>query len=149
MIFQTESALAEFAENLGKNLGLPAVFELIGDVGAGKTTFTRALARGLGVSEPVTSPSFAISKRYDFSYVKASGDSSETLNASLVHYDFYRLDDPGIMSLELAETLSDPNSVVVIEWGDSVSSLLPSSRTTIFFKVLPDGSRELTFGDKK
>ena len=157
MIFQAESDLKNFAESLGKSLSLPAVFELIGDVGAGKTTFTKALARGLGVKEPVTSPTFTISNRYSFRVNEArmhpkdspkeqlpkTNRGTTPVVAELVHYDFYRLDDPGIMASELAETLRDQNTVVVVEWGDSVSNLLPADRFVLKFKILPDGSRDL------
>ncbi|MBQ6130508.1 tRNA (adenosine(37)-N6)-threonylcarbamoyltransferase complex ATPase subunit type 1 TsaE [Candidatus Saccharibacteria bacterium] len=135
MIFQTESDLAAFAESLGKSLELDPdhalVLELVGDVGVGKTTFTRALAKGLGVREPVTSPSFTISKRYTFP------------GGELVHYDFYRLSDPGLMSSDLAEALTEKNTVVVLEWSDSVKNLLPASRLKLTFRVRSDGSREL------
>lgn len=117
-----------------QHIKLPAVFELIGDVGAGKTTFTRGLAEGLGVNEPVTSPSFTISKRYRFLY----GKNQE---GELAHYDFYRLDDPGLMRDELAETLSIPNTVSVIEWGGDVESLLPDAKYQIKIHFAADGSR--------
>ncbi|MBQ3430550.1 tRNA (adenosine(37)-N6)-threonylcarbamoyltransferase complex ATPase subunit type 1 TsaE [Candidatus Saccharibacteria bacterium] len=140
MIFKTESELISFAEKIGETLTPPAVFELVGDVGAGKTTFTRALAKGLGVKEPVTSPSFSISNRYFF-----SKSPKEPSSSVLIHYDFYRLDDPGIMSSELAEALEDKNAIIIIEWGDSIKSLLPPSTKTICFKILDDNSRELIF----
>lgn len=107
------------------------VFELVGDVGAGKTTFTRGLAEGLGVSELVTSPSFTISKRYDFG------------RGELVHYDFYRLDDPGIMRDELAEALAEPDAVVVVEWGGGVADLLPGEKVRLELALCEDGSREV------
>lgn len=141
MIFQTEADFSAFAKKLGKDCPLPAVFELIGDVGAGKTTFVRAFAQGLGIKEPVTSPSFSISNRYSFRY-----DSKTP--AELIHYDFYRLDDPGLMSYELEEALSSSNSVVMIEWGDSIKTLLPDNARTISIKALDDGSREITFTKK-
>ncbi len=143
MIFATESALVSFAKTLGGSLALPAVLELVGDVGAGKTTFTRGLALGLGVSEPVSSPSFTISKRYTF-----PGRADAKTPGELIHYDFYRLDDPGIMSFELEEALQTPSSVVVVEWGDSVRDLLPTDRLKITFRILSDGSRELKFNGK-
>ena len=105
------------------------VFELIGDVGAGKTTFTRGLAEGLGVGEPVTSPSFTISKRYAFP------------SGQLIHYDFYRLDDPGIMRDELAEALAEPNSVIAVEWGGDVADLLPLDKIRLEIALCEDGSR--------
>ena len=56
--------MIEYGEKIAKSLSAPLVIELLGDVGAGKTTFTRGLAKGLGVKEAVTSPSFTISKNY-------------------------------------------------------------------------------------
>ena len=140
MIFATEAELIDFAKSLGASLRSAEktkAIELIGDVGAGKTTFTRSLALGLGISEPITSPSFNISKRYPI-------DRSR----ELVHYDFYRLDDPGLMSFELAEVLQEPSAIIVIEWAGTVANLLPANRLKIEFKILPDGSRELTFNNK-
>ena len=108
------------------------VIELVGDVGAGKTTFTRGFARGLGITSEVTSPSFTISK----SYTLKDG-------RTLTHYDFYRLPDPGLMQDDLSEKLSDKNSIVIIEWGDSVSDLLPKDHIKIKIKYNDDGSREV------
>lgn len=131
MNIASEAAMLDFGQNFAKNLELPAVIELVGDVGVGKTTFTRGLAKGLGVTESVTSPSFTISKRYAFP------------GGELVHYDFYRLDDPGIMRDELAETLSEPNSVVVVEWGGDVAELLPARKHHLEIRLNEDGSREI------
>lgn len=136
MIFHSERELTDFAERLGASLKsqkLPLCLELVGDVGAGKTTFTRALARGLGITEPVTSPSFTISKRYPFG------------NNFLVHYDFYRLQEPGLMAENLNESLNDPSVLTIIEWANTVKNILPKNHQTITFKTLPDGSRELRF----
>lgn len=131
MKIATETDMLEFGRQFAQNLSKPAVIELVGDVGAGKTTFTRGLAAGLGVDEAVTSPSFTISKRYAFP------------GGELVHYDFYRLDDPGIMSEELAETLSGPDTVVVVEWGGNVADLLPANRYHLEIKLNEDGSRTI------
>lgn len=133
MIISSEAEMMEFGRQFAKRLELPAVFELIGDVGAGKTTFTRGLAEGLEVTEAVTSPSFTISKRYAF---VRDGQPAE-----LVHYDFYRLDDPGLMSEELSETLAEPNNVVVIEWGGDVAKLLPITKYKLKLSLREDGSR--------
>ena len=146
MLFKTEQDLATFAESLGKTLKPPLVFELIGDVGAGKTTFTRALARGLGITQPVTSPSFTISNRYEWSAQQKRASHRGTTpvaNFELIHYDFYRLEDPGLMREDLAESLANPNAIVVLEWANSVKNLLPSSHITITFTILDDGSRDL------
>ena len=131
MIIKSENEMLKFGEKFVKDLAFPAVIQLIGDVGAGKTTFTRGLAKGLGVSEPVTSPSFVISKRYAGKKV------------DLIHYDFYRLDDPGIMAEDLADSLSEENAVVVVEWGGDVEGLLPENHIKIEIKLLDDGTREV------
>lgn len=128
---KNEAEMIKFGEDFAKNLTFPAVIELIGDVGAGKTTFTRGLAKGLGVSEPITSPSFTLSKRYNFP------------GGELVHYDFYRLNDPGIMRDEIAETLSAPNTVTVVEWGGDVADLLPKTKHRLEITLREDGSREV------
>ena len=125
-----------FAKEFARELTAPSVIELIGDVGAGKTTFTRGLAEGLGIKEPVTSPSFTISKRYAFT---KNGQPS-----TLIHYDFYRLPDPGLMSEDLSESLSDPSAITVVEWADSVSNLLPSDRITLKIALNDDATRTIS-----
>ena len=121
-----------FGEEIAKSISVPAVIELIGDVGTGKTTITKGIAKGLGISEEITSPSFTLSKRYAFD------------GGMLVHYDFYRLADPGIMSEDLAENLADEKTVTIVEWGDSVSELLPEGHKKFYIKLLDDGSREVS-----
>lgn len=135
MKITSEAEMLEFGRDFAKKLQLPAVIELIGDVGAGKTTFTRGLATGLGVTGPVTSPSFTISKRYAFP------------GGELVHYDFYRLDDPGIMRDELDETLNEPSSVVVVEWGGDVADLLPKSKHRLEIQLNANGDRIVQEGN--
>ena len=132
MILKSETEMIEFGKKIANSISVPACIELIGDVGTGKTTITKGIAEGLGVSDEVTSPSFMISKQYAFD------------GGKLVHYDFYRLNDPGIMSEDLAENLSDEKTVTIVEWGDSVSELLPEGHKKFFIKLLDDGSREVS-----
>ena len=131
MKINSEQEMLDFGEKFAKDLN-SNVIELIGDVGAGKTTFARGLAKGLNIKENITSPSFTISKAYTFKDGK-----------NLVHYDFYRLEDPGLMSEDLEENLNNPNNIVIIEWSDSVKNLLPKNHTTINIKYNNDGSREV------
>lgn len=134
MQITSESEMMNLGRKFAQHLQLPAVFELIGDVGTGKTTFTRGLAEGLQVSEPVTSPSFTISKRYAFT-------TKDNHPAELIHYDFYRLDDPGIMREELSEALGQPDSIVVVEWGGNVTDLLPVHKYRLELILNEDGTR--------
>jgi tRNA threonylcarbamoyladenosine biosynthesis protein TsaE len=98
--------MQDFGARLGAKLSGGEVIELVGDIGAGKTTFTKGLARGLGVSDDVQSPTFTISRIYE----TPSG-------IRLAHYDFYRLQDAGVMQMELAESVCDPHTITVIECG--------------------------------
>lgn len=133
MKIHSEQELLDFGQNFAKqNTQLPLVIELIGDVGAGKTTFTRGLAKGLGIKKPITSPSFTISKAYAL-----------PKGGNLIHYDFYRLPDPGLMADDLSENLNTPENIIVIEWSDSVQRLLPADHLTIKFNKNNDGSREI------
>ena len=132
-----EAAVIDFAENLMREIlqsedALPCVIELVGDVGAGKTTFTKGLARGLEITEEITSPTFTISKVYE-----------NSRGQKLVHYDFYRLENPGIMVEDLFENLQDPHTVTVIEWADTVSEILPANHLRLEILINDDGSRTL------
>lgn len=109
------------------------VIELIGDIGAGKTTFTKGLAQGMGIEEEVQSPTFTISRVYQTEQ-----------NTLLAHYDFYRLSDPGIMRDELAESVGDPRTVTVIEWAEGVKDVLPPDTIKLSFRTLMNECREVT-----
>lgn len=122
-----------FGEKLGALLHGGEVIELVGDVGAGKTTFVKGLAVGLSIDEDVQSPSFTISRLYD-----ARG------GLRLAHYDFYRLSAPGIMANELAETTRDPMTITVIEWAEIAEGVLPIQRLRITFVAPTESTRLLT-----
>lgn len=117
---QSEQAMRELGERIGARLGGGEVIELIGDVGAGKTTLTKGIAQGLGVTEDVQSPSFTLSRVYD-------GRD----NIQVAHYDFYRLSDPGILADELVDTMGRSDTVTIIEWADIVEGILPEGHMTI------------------
>jgi len=116
----SEIAMKNLGETIGRSLVGGETFQLVGDVGAGKTTFVKGLAKGLDVDDEVQSPSFTISRVYD---------GRDDLQ--LVHYDFYRLTDAGIMANEVAEMVHDPKTVTVIEWADIVEGVLPPEHLTI------------------
>lgn len=132
---QSSAETENLAEKIGANLRGGEVIELTSDVGGGKTTFTRGLARGAGSVDRVASPTFTVSKEYD------------TPKFTIVHYDFYRLEDPGIMSIELAEAMSEPTNVVVIEWSDIVQGVLPEKRLRVEFCRVAEGA-ETANGDE-
>lgn len=129
----TEKDMKQFGERLGRLLHGGETIELIGDVGAGKTTLTKGIALGLGVDEDVQSPSFTISRVYD------GRDGLQ-----LAHYDFYRLDNAGIMADELSEVVGDPQIVTVIEWAGIVEGVLPVDRLTLRIISPAEHVREVT-----
>lgn len=131
-----ESETRAFGEALGRMLRGGQTLELIGDVGAGKTTFTKGLALGLGISEDVQSPSFTISRVYE---------ARDGL--ALAHYDFYRLNDAGILRDELSEAMQDTSVITVIEWADIVEGVLPDSRIRISFSSPSEDVRVLHVED--
>lgn len=109
------------------------LIELVGDVGAGKTTLTKGIARGLGVEEDVQSPSFTISRVYDLPGGR-----------QLAHYDFYRLSDPGVLADELAEVMGRDDFITVIEWADIVESVLPPDHIQIHIVSPAETVRQVT-----
>lgn len=124
----------EDTKNLAKKIGEVVrggeIFAMYSDIGGGKTTFTKGLALGMGVTDVVQSPTFTISQVH-----KAER------GLELHHFDFYRLSEAGIMRDALAESLVQDNAVVVIEWGDIVHDILPDDVINIHLSVRDDESR--------
>lgn len=109
------------------------VVALEGNLGAGKTTFVQTLARELGVKEVVQSPTYVLMKSYP---LELSGPSGETNNkfTRLIHIDAYRLESPDEFdALNPQEFLSDPATLVLIEWPERVLGKLPEPDMTIKF----------------
>ena len=131
-----EQETKDLAASIGSLLKGGEVFELVGDVGAGKTTFVKGLAKGLAIDDDIQSPSFTISREYE---------ARDGLR--LVHYDFYRLSEPGIMANEVAEMIHDDKTVTVIEWADIIEGVLPANRYTIRFESPSENVRSITLPD--
>ena len=87
---------------------------LVGELGAGKTTFVQGFGRSLGVTEPITSPTFTVAREY------------EGARLTMHHLDVYRLEEiEEVLDLALPELLDSP-SVTLIEWGDAIIPALPA-----------------------
>ena len=122
----------DYAEKLGKQLRGGEIISLVSDLGGGKTTFARGLARGIGSKDHVSSPTFTISKLY------------KGADLNINHFDFYRLGDPGLVQNELLDFI-DSDNVVVIEWPDIVENVLPVNRLTINIESFGDNERRISF----
>lgn len=132
LILNTDSADAteKLGEDIGRRLKGGEVIELRSDLGGGKTTFVRGLARGAGSPDHVSSPTFTLSKVY------------KSPKFEIHHFDFYRLNEPGIMEHELHDLLGDSGVVIIIEWGEIVQHVLPKCRLTIEINQTDNDGRE-------
>ena len=133
--FQTHSAAETraFAARLGALLRAGDTLCLVGDLGAGKTTFTQGLALGLGLpaEEPVNSPTFTLVSEHPGGRVP------------LYHFDVYRLlDSSGLYDLAFDEYLSG-DGVVVIEWADKITDALPPDRLDIALSADGPDTRQI------
>ena len=124
--------MKQLGEAIGRSVSGSEVLELVGDIGAGKTTLTKGIAQALGINEPVQSPTFTISRVYD-----------SPRGLRLAHYDFYRLGDAGVMQLELAEAIVEPRTVTIIEWAQAVAEVVPPDHLTITITAQSETARQL------
>ncbi|MCI7469116.1 MAG: tRNA (adenosine(37)-N6)-threonylcarbamoyltransferase complex ATPase subunit type 1 TsaE [Lachnospiraceae bacterium] len=119
--FESHSAkeTEQFAADLAAKALPGDVYTLTGDLGVGKTVFAKGFAKGLGITEPVTSPTFTIVQEY------LSG------RLPLYHFDVYRIGDPDEMEETGFYDYIDRGGVVLIEWAELIEDVLPENRTEI------------------
>lgn len=120
----------ELGKKLGALLKPGMMLTLNGDLGAGKTTFTKGIGQALGIHRVINSPTFTILKQYHGNY-------------HLSHFDAYRLegqdDDLG------SEEIFDSDDICVVEWPEFIESILPEKRLEITIKRIGDKQREFIF----
>ncbi len=124
-----DEASLEFIRAMGDN----TVFAFHGDMGAGKTTFIKAICENLGVSDTINSPTFAIVNEY-------RSDSGELI----YHFDFYRINKIEEVFDFGYEDYFYSGSLCFIEWPEKVDTLLPKDTVNVYVKVQEDGSREVS-----
>ncbi len=123
----------EFAYNLASKITAPRVICLTGDLGAGKTAFTRGFARYFGIEKGVSSPTFIIMHRYT---------GTEVIN----HYDLYRLYDyDELLDIGFEEQIE--SGISLIEWPDSFMEYLPEGKIVIKITRLGDSDRRIVVED--
>ena len=121
-----EETLA-FAREWGEKAKPGQIFTLNGDLGVGKTVFAKGFAEGLGITEPVCSPTFTIVQEYNGGRLP------------LYHFDVYRIGDPDEMEETGFYDYLDRGGVVLIEWAELIEDILPSPRTAIKLEKDLDG----------
>lgn len=134
IITKTREETERFAYEYAKTLRPGDVVLLDGDMGAGKTTFSKGVAKGLGIEEEVTSPTYAYMNDYD---------------GRLFHYDCYRIE-----SVEQAENLGladyfDMGGICLIEWAQNISPLLPRKVKRVVIGKLSENEREIECFDEE
>lgn len=133
----------DFLQNIVR---LPATGEalvvgLSGDLGAGKTAFTKCVAEILGVTDIITSPTFILEKIYPINENSFFGSRIK----KLVHIDAYRLDDGREMSaLDWGTVIKDEHALVLLEWPEQVASALPRSIINLSFEHVDEGVRSVS-----
>ena len=128
----SEEETIALGERLAAELPAHGVVLLIGNLGAGKTTLTKGIARGRHAAEPdeVSSPTFTLIHEYGSP-------------AAVYHIDLYRLDEPRQIATLGLEEIFDRDALVLIEWGERFPELMPAQRTEIRLRALGENVREI------
>lgn len=117
------------------------IFALVGDLGAGKTTFTQAFLRALGVKSKITSPTFLIIKNYAMPTGRQELGIKNQEYKKAYHIDCYRLNnEKELLSLGFKKILADPKNIVLIEWADKIKDSLP--KKGVFWVDFTRGNQE-------
>lgn len=135
MKFKSSSAekTKAIASRLAKEIN-HGIIALTGDLGAGKTTFTQGIARGLGIKDKIISPTFVLIRQHQIPKTKKI----------LYHIDLYRLEgNIDIKSLGIEEIIRSPNNIVLIEWAEKIKEYLPKDTIFISIKIIDKNNREI------
>ncbi len=115
------------------------VFGLVGELGAGKTAFTREFVKAAGVKEKVLSPTFLIMRSFDLK-------NKKTRFKKIYHIDAYRMEAKDLLKLGLKEIINNPQNIVMLEWADKVGKIMPRETFWINFKHgKKENERNITF----
>ena len=131
MLLDSAEATERLGAAMASSLRIGDVLALFGNLGAGKTTLTRGLLRGLGFNEDVASPTFPIVQPY------------EEVRVPVWHVDLYRIEDPGELT-ELALDEAREDAALVIEWPERLGRLLWADALQLHLTVAAAGARSLT-----
>ncbi|MFA5080212.1 MAG: tRNA (adenosine(37)-N6)-threonylcarbamoyltransferase complex ATPase subunit type 1 TsaE [Candidatus Paceibacterota bacterium] len=117
------------------NLKTALVIILEGELGAGKTTFLKGFARGLGINQNIQSPTFIIMNRFSLKGKRYK---------NFFHLDCYRIENEKEMNcLNFEEIVKDKKNIICIEWGNKIIKILPKKRIDIIFKVMGENKRKI------
>jgi tRNA threonylcarbamoyladenosine biosynthesis protein TsaE len=153
VVISTEET-ANLAREVALKLRSGDVLALYGNLGTGKTTFTRFLVESLGINAKVQSPSFVLARVYERTENSNNAPSPTPQERSgkfhviekVNHLDLYRLQNENeLKDLGLEEYFNQPNSITVIEWPELAESFLPKNTKRIYFEDLGEDKRKIYF----
>lgn len=128
--------------------GKAVIFALYGDLGSGKTTFTKSFISAFGVKQTVTSPTFVIEKIYKLpvSFKNENGDMVQNNFKYIIHIDAYRLSSGEEMKeLGWDEIINNSENIILIEWPEKISDILPNGIYNIYFRFIDEEKREVKY----
>ena len=138
MEITTKSAkeTSEFGEKFAADLNTkgPMIIALTGDLGSGKTTFVKGLAKGLGITQKILSPTFILMRQYD---LKVKG---------FYHVDLYRLEsdiEKEMRNLGVDDLWSNKENIIAIEWAEKAKDFIPKNAVWITFENIGKGKRKI------
>ncbi len=138
---ELEQEARSVARSLRSRADSATLVTLSGELGAGKTAFTKAVAQELGVEEVVNSPTFVIAKVYALPREVAKGGF-----ARLIHLDAYRLESgKQLEPLHFSDMLADPNNLILLEWPEQVADTLPRPTLHIAIVTEADDARRISY----
>lgn len=132
VVLNTEAETVAFGARLAADLSAGDTLALVGDLGAGKTHFTKGIVAGLGCDATVTSPTFTLVHEYTGGRLP------------VFHFDFYRLEAAEELLNIGWDDYLDANGVAVVEWADKFPDLLPANTQWWQFNISPEGARTLS-----
>ncbi|HPM34171.1 MAG TPA: tRNA (adenosine(37)-N6)-threonylcarbamoyltransferase complex ATPase subunit type 1 TsaE [Spirochaetota bacterium] len=130
-ISKNEDESRRIAFDLGKNAKPGEVYSVTGTLGAGKTLMAKEFARGLGISDDITSPTFTILEEYPG-------------KIPFYHFDLYRIESPEEIELMGFEEYFYGNGVSWIEWAEKCGSLMPEKHISVTIEIISDEERRIT-----
>ena len=127
----------EFAKKFAETVVPGSILALHGELGSGKTSFTKGLASGLGVKDEIKSPTFTLMNVYQ---------TANPTSCYLVHFDTYRLtSDKQFIEIGGEEYLENSANISVVEWPEKIQEILKNKKVTnIFFRHLSENTREIS-----
>ncbi len=140
IISNNQKETEKIANKIAEKSCIGDIYALYGDLGSGKTIFTKYFAKALGIKDSVTSPTFVMEKRYS---IKKQGTKNKA--QTLIHIDCYRMNSDNIDQHYLAELFDNENSIIIIEWGGKIEKYLPQKTKKIKFEYISENERKIIY----